>query len=65
MNGKKIGITQVLGDEHIAELKDNPELILSSVKEGLDRTVPKLIAEKCDVNVLMAQTQYIFSCSNM
>lgn len=54
INGKKVGITQVLGDEHIAELKDNPELTLSSVKEGLNRTVPKLLGEKCDVNVLIA-----------
>ncbi len=56
VNGKKVGITQILGDEHIAELKDNSELVLSSVKEGLDRTVPNLVTEKCDVNVLIAQT---------
>ncbi|MCH2177746.1 MAG: hypothetical protein MK106_02990 [Mariniblastus sp.] len=56
INGKKIGITQILGDEHIAELKDNSELTLLSVKQGLDQTVTKLLSEKCDVNVLVAQT---------
>ncbi len=53
-DGKRIGVTMVIGDEHVEELKKKDGLNVVSAKQGLDAVVPKLQAAKCDFNVLMA-----------
>lgn len=50
--GKRIGVTIVLGAEHVKELaRDDLELIDPDV--ALAKVAPLLAAEKCDVQVLM------------
>lgn len=55
-NGKKIGITMAVGDEHLAELKRNDGLEVQSVSKGLSAVARPMLAEKCDLTVLMLQT---------
>lgn len=50
---KKIGITTVIGTDHIENNK-NDEIELQSPDRGLANVIPKLQEEKCDFLVLMA-----------
>ena len=53
VGGKKIGITSVLGDKYQAEI-NNDQLTLSSAQTALERVLPKLKAQKCDLLILLA-----------
>lgn len=55
-NGKRIGVTAILGDEHFAELKGQSDLQLVDMKKALAQVVPQMQAQKCDFMVLIGQT---------
>lgn len=55
--GKRIGVTMVVGDEHLENLKNRDGLTVTTVKQGLEKVVPQLKAAKCDFHVLMAFTE--------
>lgn len=52
-NGKKIGITSVLSNEHRGVIKDT-DIKTVSAEDGLKKVVPQLQAAKCDLLVLIA-----------
>lgn len=51
---KKIGITSVLGKEHVKKI-DNESIEVIDPVEGLKEVFPKLEGESCDLTVLMCQ----------
>jgi hypothetical protein len=53
-NGKRIGVTMVLGDEHLPDLRQASDLTVESPADGLSKVVPQLKAARCDLNVLIA-----------
>ena len=55
-NGKRIGITMVVGDEHLAALKNNDGLEIESVTRGLTNVAGPMLKSKCDLNVLLVQS---------
>jgi hypothetical protein len=55
-NGKKIGVTMVLGDEYTERIIDIDGITTVAAAQGLTAVVPPLLAEKCDLNVLVAAT---------
>ena len=55
-NGKRIGITSILGDEHFADLKEQSDLTLVGMRKALKQVVPQLRAQRCDLMVLIGQT---------
>lgn len=55
-NGKKIGITMAVGDEHLDVLRRNDGLVVQTVSQGLTSVARPMLAEKCDLNVLLLQT---------
>ena len=55
-NGKRIGVTMVLGEEHIKDLTGKDDLTIITPAEGLKRVQPELDAAKCDMKVLFAFT---------
>jgi hypothetical protein len=54
-NGKKIGIMAVLGDEH-PETINNAEIEFKKAEAAIGEVWPKLKEQKCDLNILIAQT---------
>ncbi len=54
--GKKIGITAIVGDEHLEELPPSEDLIKKKVDESLAEVVPLIRENGCDLTVLIAQT---------
>ena len=55
-NGKKIGITMAVGEEHLDVLRRNDGLEVQTVSQGLTAVARPMLAEKCDLNVLLLQT---------
>ena len=55
-NGKRIGVTMVLGEEHLEGLAGKDNLKVVSPADGLKRVQPKLEQAKCDMKVLFAFT---------
>ena len=55
-NGVKVGITTILGNEHIRELASQEDLKLIATETALRNIIPKIKAADCDVRVLVAQT---------
>ncbi|MFT7632079.1 MAG: hypothetical protein ACI87E_003128 [Mariniblastus sp.] len=53
--GKKIGVTMILGDEHLESIKQQ-NVTTQSVAAGLTKAVGKLQQENCDMKVLIAFT---------
>ncbi|MCA9271242.1 MAG: hypothetical protein KDA41_22320 [Planctomycetales bacterium] len=53
--GKKIGVTAILGREEQRSVSSD-EIELSDPDTALEKVVPKLEAEKCDLYVLLAHT---------
>ncbi|MCA9227801.1 MAG: hypothetical protein KDA47_19410, partial [Planctomycetales bacterium] len=51
--GQKIGITTILGDEFVSQIKSD-EVPTASVADGLNIVWPKLEAEDCDLYLLLA-----------
>ncbi len=56
MNGRRIGVTSILGDESLEKLKNQSDLKFLNMQEGLRQVIPKMRAQKCDFLVLTAQT---------
>ncbi|MCC6512099.1 MAG: cytochrome C554 [Pirellulaceae bacterium] len=54
VGGRKIGVTAVLGDGHIAELKDYTDVITAPAAQSLRKVLEELKAQKCDYLVLLA-----------
>jgi hypothetical protein len=52
-NGKKIGLTSVLSNEHRGVIKDT-DIKTVSAEDGLKKVIPQLQAAKCDLLVLIA-----------
>lgn len=48
--GHKIGVTSLVGDEHLASIRDG-DVTKESVAEGLKRVIPQLQAAGCDLLV--------------
>ena len=55
-NGRRIGITMAVGDEHLEELRRKDGLEVKTVSEGLSAIARPMLAQKCDVNILMLQS---------
>jgi len=55
-NSKKIGITMAVGDEHLDDLRANDGLEVKTVSQGLSAIARPMLAEKCDLNILMVQS---------
>ena len=55
-NGKKIGITMAVGDEHLASIANNDGLEVKTVSEGLSAVARPMLAQKCDLNILLLQS---------
>jgi len=55
-DGKKIGVTMVLGDEHLEEVKQQM-VEVEPVATGLARAVNELNAAQCDIKILIAFTE--------
>jgi hypothetical protein len=51
--GKRIGITSVLGDKYQAEI-NNDQLTLGPAQAAIEKVLPKLKAQKCDLLILLA-----------
>jgi hypothetical protein len=49
----RIGITAILGSEYV-KAAQNDELTLEDPEEALSKVIPQLLAQKCDVLVLLA-----------
>jgi hypothetical protein len=54
--GKRIGVTMVVGNEHLGDLATRDGLTVEKAEAGLQKVVPKMQAAKCDFNVLVAFT---------
>lgn len=54
-DGVKVGVTAVLGDEHLDTVR-NADAELVSVKDGLGQVYPDMLKEECDFYVLLAFT---------
>ncbi len=52
-NGKKIGITSVLSNEHRGVIKDT-DIKTIPAEDGLKKVIPQMQAAKCDLLVLVA-----------
>lgn len=52
-NGKKIGITMILGEEHFEELSRSDGVTLQPVRAALQEVIPRLQAESCDAMILV------------
>ncbi len=55
-NGKRIGVTMVLGEEYTQPLAQSSELKVVSPAEGLAKVVPQLKAARCDLKVLVVHS---------
>ena len=55
-SGKKIGITMAVGDEHLDALRRNEDLEVQNVSKGLTAIARPMLAEKCDLNILLLQS---------
>lgn len=55
-NGKRVGITMAVGDEHLEDLRRNDGLEVQTVSQGLSAIARPLLAQKCDVNILLLQS---------
>ncbi len=55
-NGKRIGVTMVLGDEYAAKFTDSDDVKVEKAAAGLAQVVPKIEAAGCDLTVLVAFT---------
>lgn len=53
-NGKKIGVTMILGEEHTKDLAGKDNLTVVSPEAGLQGVLPELESAKCDMKVLFA-----------
>ncbi len=51
--GKKIGVTSVLGKKHYASLQNAADIVKTDPAKALNELMPTLVAEKCDLLVLM------------
>lgn len=51
--GQKVGITGVLGDTWVAEIKSD-DIVRKSAQEALQEVLPKLKEANCDLHVLLA-----------
>lgn len=56
-NGKKIGVTMVVGNEHLEKMQPSDELQFQSVEKALQTVAPELANAKCDMYVLVAFTE--------
>lgn len=54
--GKKIGVTMVVGNEHLQDLAKRDGLTVTPVKEALKNAVAQMQAAQCDAMVLTAFT---------
>lgn len=52
--GKKIGVTMVVGNEHLEGLKNRDGLSVETAEAGLAKVTQKMQAAKCDAMVLVA-----------
>lgn len=52
--GKRIGITSVLGRKHLPSVENRPYVIWTDPAEALQKLLPDLKAQKCDLLVLLA-----------
>lgn len=52
--GKKVGVTMVVGAEHLEDLEKRDGLTVKSPEQALTEVVPQLQAAKCDFHVLIA-----------
>ena len=55
-NGKKIGVTTLIGNEHFAALKNQAELGLVDMNRALATVIPQMQQQQCDLMVLVAWT---------
>ncbi|MEZ6096266.1 MAG: multiheme c-type cytochrome [Pirellulaceae bacterium] len=53
-NGKRIGITSILGDEYAANVKSD-EIVIKPALESLRQAGQAIQTEKCDLTILIAQ----------
>jgi hypothetical protein len=53
--GKRIGVTMILGDEHLNEVA-NSDVTVKPAAQGLKEVIPQLDAQRCDLKVLVAHT---------
>ncbi len=51
--GMKIGVTSVLGEKHQAELQNSPDIIYEKPSVALQKVLPELQKENCDLLVLL------------
>ena len=56
--GKKIGVTMVIGNEHIADLEKRDGLIVEKAEDGLAKAAQQMQAAKCDAMVLNGVHRY-------
>ena len=55
-NGKRIGVTMVLGNEFVPEFNESEDLQVMTPEAGLAKIMPQLEAARCDLKVLVAHT---------
>ena len=54
--GKRIGVTSVLGKQHQAKLKNAEGIMLQDPEKALEKIVPKLEKEECDLLILLVHS---------
>ena len=54
--GKKIGVTMVVGNEHLADLEKREGLVVEKAEAGLAKAAEQMKAAKCDAMVLISFT---------
>lgn len=55
-NGKRVGVTTILGDDHAESLRSQTDLQLVAMRDGLKKVVPQLLQQRCDMLVLVSHT---------
>ncbi len=63
-NGKRIGITMVLGDEFLPELAGVDGITAMPAAAGLTQVIPLMDAQKCDIKILIAASS-LENCREM
>lgn len=53
-NGRKIGVTMVIGDKHVAELQQVEGIAVKKAAAGLAGVMPQMQQARCDLHVLVA-----------
>ena len=53
-NGRRIGVTSIIGNEHLKPLRDNEDLTVTTPEAALPQIIAQMQQQRCDLMVLTA-----------